>query len=193
MSSANQKLACGSPVSDELPGKAISGLISTCIVLESTIPQPQRIGRIIVGTVNCNLYLPFSCVGQFWIPFSGSLPLPASPVVICRNRCPSAVTEYCWPAVLGERLLTLYRVCWAPTSKLGPWPSTSAADVPALPILRKKISFPSRAQTFSERFAVQILHYQEVDAVLMPDVMQSAYAGMIERRNRTSLALKALL
>ena len=38
------------------------------------------------------------------------------------------------------------------------------------------------AQAFSERFAVQMLHYQEVDAVLMPDVMQGAYAGMIDRR-----------
>ena len=44
----------------------------------------------------------------------------------------------------------------------------------------------------AQRDAVQVLHDQEVDAVLTPDVMERADVRMIQRRDRARFALEAL-
>ena len=49
------------------------------------------------------------------------------------------------------------------------------------------------AQPIGERFPFQVLHYQEIDTVLMADVIQGADARMIQRRNRPRFPLESLL
>ena len=51
---------------------------------------------------------------------------------------------------------------------------------------------PAR-QPVHECLALQVLHDQEVDAVLTPDIEDRADVGMRERRDRLGLALEPLL
>ena len=48
-------------------------------------------------------------------------------------------------------------------------------------------------QAVGQRLAFQILHDQEVDAILMADVVQGANVGMVQRRYSAGLAIEALL
>ena len=48
------------------------------------------------------------------------------------------------------------------------------------------------SQPVGQRFALQILHHQKIDAVLMPHVVQRADTRMIQRRNRARLAVESL-
>ena len=47
-------------------------------------------------------------------------------------------------------------------------------------------------QAIRERLALQVLHHQEVDAVLAADVVEDADVRMAQRRDRAGLALEAL-
>ncbi len=48
-------------------------------------------------------------------------------------------------------------------------------------------------QTLGQSLTLEILHYQEVGAVLRPDVIKGADVGMLERGNRPGFPLHALL
>jgi hypothetical protein len=51
----------------------------------------------------------------------------------------------------------------------------------------------SRFQALGQSFALQALHHQIIDAVLVPDVVQHANVRMIELRDDLCFALKSLL
>ena len=47
-------------------------------------------------------------------------------------------------------------------------------------------------QSLDERLALQVLHHQEIGAVLVTHVVERANVGMVQGRNRTRFALEAL-
>ena len=79
--------------------------------------------------------------------------------------------------------------CTMPDGVCGRQRLADLPGVPDRPVDRQR----AMGQPIGQRLAFEVLHHQEVDAVLMADVEQRADAGMAECRDGAGLAREALL